>query len=164
VARKYVRRRPYKRKSVEERFWGYVTRGADDECWLWSEKNLTRKGYGHFAVEYKGKRYWRAHRVSWAMVHGHPPDGALMLHKCDTPRCVNPRHLFLGDAKANADDCKAKGRSWFGRRNGRAKLTEDAVRYIRSTAVPAAELAQLFGVHYTTIQAARSGKKWPHIN
>ena len=34
-------------------------------------------------------------------------------HTCDNKKCVNPNHLFLGDAQINVDDCIAKGRFSF---------------------------------------------------
>jgi hypothetical protein len=38
-----------------------------------------------------------------------------VLHRCDTPACVNPDHLFLGTAKDNALDREAKGRGRWSR-------------------------------------------------
>jgi len=58
-----------------------------------------------------GKTYWlRAHVVAYAMAHGPIPDGMQVCHACDNPPCVNPKHLFLGTAKANAHDRDQKGR------------------------------------------------------
>jgi hypothetical protein len=53
-----------------------------------------------------------AHRVSWVLHRGEIPDGALVLHKCDVPICVNPDHLFLGTQSTNLKDMAAKGRHW----------------------------------------------------
>lgn len=64
-----------------------------------------------------------------------------VLHKCDTPACVNyERDLFLGLDSTNTDDKIAKGRLKVGfsttnkargANNGRAKLTQSQADEIR---------------------------------
>src|SRR5262245_58743866 len=46
-----------------------------------------------------------------------------VLHHCDNPRCVEPRHLFLGDATSNMADKTRKGRQAKGEEIGRKILT-----------------------------------------
>ncbi|MGV0949382.1 MAG: HNH endonuclease signature motif containing protein [Azonexus sp.] len=48
--------------------------------------------------------------VTWEQANGPIPDGLLVLHRCDNPRCVNLEHLFLGDHGDNARDRESKGR------------------------------------------------------
>lgn len=75
-------------------------------CHLWlavSDKN----GYGkiHF-----NKKHWRAHRLSYHLSRGPVGPKDLVCHKCDTPACVNPDHLFLDTPLGNMRDKVAKGR------------------------------------------------------
>lgn len=52
-----------------------------------------------------------------------------------------------------------------GSANGRAKITEDDVRYIRKNPddLTQPELGEKFGLHHSTIQKINVGKLWPHV-
>jgi hypothetical protein len=41
---------------------------------------------------------------------GHEPAGQVVCHSCDTPGCVNPKHLWLGTQSENISDAVSKGR------------------------------------------------------
>ncbi len=91
-----------------------------------------------------------------------------MLHTCDNRRCVNPRHLFLGTKKDNAQDMKAKDRHLYGERNTEAKLTEKQVlqihRLYKAGGVSTYQLADQFGVRQGTIWKILKGYRWAHVN
>jgi hypothetical protein len=107
-----------------------------------------------------------AHRVSWELHHGEIPDGMQVCHKCDTPSCVNPDHLFLGTPQENHADMRRKGRSVppRGERNGHAILTEAQVRAIRQDPRTARRIAPEYGVKEWTIHGVKSRRTWAHIN
>jgi len=71
-----------------------------------------------------------AHRSAWRIAIGPIPEGAQVLHKCDNPPCVNPRHLFLGDCTINAQDKVTKGR--IAATPYSPRMTDDVVRTIRT--------------------------------
>lgn len=77
-------------------------------CWLFAGAT-DDKGYGLVSSR-RGSAPLKAHRVSYEYHHGPIPRGLLVCHKCDTPACVNPEHLFLGTQLDNMRDCSAKGR------------------------------------------------------
>lgn len=145
----------------EVRFWRYVEPELNTGCWLWSGAQ-TGGGYGTLHVR---PRTVSAHRLSWEMAKGPIPDGLFALHKCDTPACVNPDHLFLGTKADNARDKARKGRCHDngGERHGMAKLTAFQVACIRvrlGEGQPQRRIAEEFGVCQTTISAIATRRAW----
>ena len=53
---------------------------------------------------------YRTNRVSYYLTKGDIPEGMIIMHTCDNPRCVKPDHLKLGTHKDNTQDMIAKGR------------------------------------------------------
>jgi hypothetical protein len=101
-----------KARPVAERFWEKVQKGGPDECWLWTGGSKVG-GYGTLLVGSRttGRRKVVASRLSYEINVGPIPAGLYVCHRCDTPACVNPGHLFLGDQAANMADAAAKGRT-----------------------------------------------------
>lgn len=122
--------RGVKPAPLGDRFWPRVDVRGPDDCWEWL--GYRHIGYGRINVAGKVER---ASRVAWLLAHGDIPLGAHICHHCDNPACCNVRHLFLGDAAANARDRTNKGRSTGGRLIGelhhQAKLTWAQVDEIR---------------------------------
>ena len=165
-------------EEQEKRFWPKVDRsGGPDSCWLWTAATNT-KGYGAFAIETKPTRLAIAHRVAWEHFNGPLPSAKLgdspwcLLHSCDTPRCVNPRHLRPGSRADNNADMRAKGRGCNpparqGAAHSSARFTAEQIVDLRarhaSGGVTYAALAREFGVSAAAIWLIVAGKNWSCI-
>jgi len=138
-------------RPLEERLYARIEPDLNSGCWLWSGPTVTG-GYGNIGAE---RRYMLTHRVSWELHCGPIPDGAFVCHKCDTPACVNPDHLFLGTpAENNADrDEKGRHRTLRGDANGRAKLAPETIRNIRSEYLAGGVSQQALGDRYGVTQS-----------
>ncbi len=96
-----------KRSGWKDRLWRNIDRSnGPDSCWLWKGK-FFENGYPKFAVEQK---VVRAHRIVAETCLGPIPNGWIICHECDNPKCCNPIHLFIGTHKANAEDMVSKNR------------------------------------------------------
>lgn len=96
------------RGTVRERFFAKVMQPAyGSACWTWIG-GKDNHNYGVFQVAVGDID--RAHRAAWRLFRGEIPDGLWVLHKCDSPSCVNPDHLFIGTNADNVADKMRKGR------------------------------------------------------
>lgn len=93
------------------------------------------------------------------------PRGAVIMHKCDNTRCVNPAHLSLGTVQDNNQDRDDKGRQAKGEKHGRTKLTEAQVKEIRelSPGLSQRQLSDQFGVARQVIAQILQRKIWKHV-
>ena len=118
--------------SIIDRFWDQVDKTGD--CWLWTTVKSC-DGYGKFRAR---PEMWLAHRFAYFITHGDFDRHLYVLHHCDNPPCVNPKHLFLGTQLDNMRDCVKKGRLTrtilSHCRRGHSKSGEN-VRYYRGYAV-----------------------------
>lgn len=96
------------REIFSKQFWVDDKRG----CFIWNG-DAYKNGYGKFSVMLAGGRiqmHIGAHRLSYMLSTGEDPGEFLVCHRCDTPLCVNPDHLFKGTAGDNMRDKYQKGR------------------------------------------------------
>lgn len=158
--------RPFSEKPVAK-FFARTIPEPNTGCLLWTGYG-NKKGYGITRFWPSGDRL--AHRVAWFIAHGPVPEGLLVLHRCDTPACVNVEHLFVGTPRENNDDRDAKGR-WRvvgqpGERNGMAKISDaDAERVfpLYLSGKTQWQIGEILGVSQTQIGNILRGKERRHL-
>lgn len=133
-------------------------------CWLWLG-GWDAYGYGKTGGSTGSQK---AHRLFYEAHIGPIDDGLVICHKCDTPACVNPSHLFAGTDGDNMADSIRKGRRGrlacnVGSANRSAILTENDVLAIRRSRLGITELAQQYGVRQPTISAVLRRTTWRHV-
>lgn len=131
-------------------------------CLLWIG-SVNEAGYGKLSAKRFGMRNLYAHRVSYELHNGPLKEGLEILHSCDVPACVNPRHLTLDTRLQNAADCKTRGRNSRAEGHGRAKLTNDQALAIFAMSGEAKVIARAYGVVEATVKNIWSGKNWSSI-
>jgi hypothetical protein len=132
---------------------------AETGCWLW--KRGKSAGYGTFYALGETK----AHRVAWRLHHGAIPPDKCVCHHCDTPACVNPRHLFLATPAENNRDRHRKGRT-KGKFDGNPKLTAAQVREVHrrwAAGESQSAIGRRFDVTPQCIHLIVRGKNWRGI-
>lgn len=149
--------------AVQQGFFRKVEFDPNSGCWLWTGR-VNDDGYGRVRLP----RSTGAHRLSYEWAHGEVPAGMVVMHKCDTPACVNPDHLRAGTQLDNIADRKAKGRSRGGDRRGEknraAKITAaDAltIRQLISAGASQTAVAALYPISRSQVGRIANGLKWP---
>jgi hypothetical protein len=77
------------------------------DCWLPVRQPMSERP----SIVLAGVKYPAA-RLAYAIYRGDIGRGLYVCHSCDTQRCINPDHLWLGTPKQNSEDMSAKGRHW----------------------------------------------------
>lgn len=164
-------------------FWKKVDRsGGPAACWPWTARSVDRDGYGQSMFGQRGARLpYRAHRLAYVLTYGAPPpDRPQVLHRCDTPRCCNPAHLYAGTNRDNIADRHARGRDARGARSGArlhpervargervntAKLSAADIPTIRAapSTLPNSVLARRYGVSTVMVGKIRRRIAWRHV-
>lgn len=137
-----------------------------DGCWLYIGGYSGAGGHVRLSVN---RRKEQVHRVAFEALVGPIPEGLVVRHTCDVPRCVNPDHLLPGTIADNVRDCVERGRKAVlrGSANARSKLTEDEVREIRRLAtggVKQRDIAARFGVNQRLVWGIAHGDRWAHLD
>jgi HNH endonuclease len=150
-------------EPLESRMERLVDRnGGPDACWLWTGST---DAYGYGAISFGRSKKLKSHRVAWEIENGPIPVGQSILHRCDTPPCCNPAHLFVGSQGDNMRDAAAKGRQFVpepsrrtGESNPSARLSNADRAEIQKLAgtLTQYELAERFGVSQPTISRVLS--------
>lgn len=90
----------------------YIRRRIKGKCWLYI--GATRNGYGH--VTWPGFKTQYVHCIAaiiWLGVKpeeiGRTKDKFRILHKCNTPLCWRPSHLYKGTNSSNMQDARRAG-------------------------------------------------------
>lgn len=137
------------------RFWSKVSVGRPTECWTWNAA-VSDMGYGRFKVSGKLES---PHRLAYCMCNGPIPEGdgyhgAVVMHRCDNPRCVNPAHLAIGSQSENMQDCAQKDR--LNTKADRSKrLDPETIKAIANDPRPLREAAKAFGVSRSHVHRIR---------
>ena len=156
-------------------FWSQVDIRSENQCWLWrgnvrSGSKMSSDGeecgydYGFFVFD---GRSMAAHRFAYLSEFGGFDEAFLVCHRCDNPLCVNPRHLFLGDQRANKIDADIKGRSNVSGGKSRSYLDRRDVSVIRALlrmGYSTTDVARKFLKGSSHISSIRTEKSWPGIS
>jgi hypothetical protein len=149
--------------KAKKRFWKKVEKVGN--CYFWTASQQTGR-YGQF--NYRGK-IMLAHHFSFEMATGDKlAPGEKLLHSCDHPLCVNPKHVRKGTSADNSKDMVEKGRSAYGDKHGLAKLTwlevDDMRSKYESNKYRISDLARLFHISQSQVSLIVHNKVWKKHN
>lgn len=132
-----------------------------DECVIWP---YAKSGQRHYGLVYVDGKKEYAHRRALAQRTPMPADKPVARHgPCNTPACMNYRHLSWGTPTENNLDMHRDGTAPVGERNPMARLTAAdvlAMRVAYANGVPQRALAKQYGVSIMTVNRAIRAESW----
>lgn len=123
-------------------------------------QSLTRSGYLRVNLDNSVVRF--IHQLVLEAFIGPRPAGTECAHGNGDPLDNHLSNLRWATPQENGAD-NARHGVLKGARHPNCKLTDDAVREIRSSPLKIRELAAKFGVSRGAIQRAKTGNAWTHV-
>ena len=161
-------RKPYaKGWLTKEEMLASADKDKRTGCWNW--RYCLSKGYGNLRRHGRG---WSAHRISYFLFNSDVSLEVItdttihICHKCDNRKCINPDHLFLGDAALNCADKVDKGRHYHGSSVWKAKLKEADIPTIFKLwrrGWTQQRIAEKYDIDSSAISAVINRINWKHV-
>lgn len=146
----------------------YLYRSVPNEngCIIW-QGSKTPKGYGDITID---KKWWQVHRYIAFHLLLHTAEererykDKHVCHRCDTPPCINPEHLFFCTNLENKRDSLSKGRTRGAvENNSGAILTWNEVREMRTMynkGIRKAQLMRKYNMSFSQVDRIIKGVSW----
>lgn len=147
---------PYE-PDIIERFISKLHKS--NNCWLWLASKNT-DGYGQFKINNKKHL---AHRVSYEIYSGDITCGLMVLHSCDNPSCVNPKHLRLGTSKENTKDMITRNRKGSNKKRINPNIACKIRKMYSSGNYSQRQLANIFNTSPTNVRNIIKFNTWKRV-
>jgi HNH endonuclease len=126
-----------------------------DSCWLWLG-GKTGQGYGAFSPA--RELYFVAHKFSFEYHNTCKIKGGYeIMHSCDNPVCVNPKHLKEVTHAENMHDKYTKGRSGL-LCHGLTHSDAEEMKKLKADGVTIVKIAAHYKVEYGVAKYIIAGK------
>jgi hypothetical protein len=135
------------RINLDDVHWTVEDRGYKTPCWIWQRNVLKGTGYGHVHKK-------PAHLALYEHRVGPVPEGLELDHLCRVRACVNPEHL---EPVTHTENMRRA--SW-------TKLTIEKAREVRdliAAGYVSRVVAEMSGVHRSTVNQIRRGSQWREV-
>lgn len=140
------------------------SRPGPNGCIEWTG-GVSGVGYGFIM---RNNKQYKTHRLMLHFTQGFDLASPLcVLHHCDNPPCINPKHLFIGTPGDNSRDMVAKRRHVFGADINRAVLNDKSVLamfYMRAAGLNNVQIARCFGIQTSAAGKVLNRQTWRHVS
>ena len=128
------------------------------ECLEWT-RCLNSDGYARAVID--GNLNGKVHREVARLYYDVDIEGKTILHKCDNPKCINPKHLIIGDMSENSKDRARKKRSHY---NAHTASKVGEIKRMLLDGVSCIEISRITGVDPRRVSDIKSGRTYMHFS